>query len=151
MTKLLQVVLICSLSVSVLASTIPTKKEAAIIRLMQLDGTTEQSEQSMEMMVTLFKSMGLPADIIDIIREELNDEAFEKLYERIVPIYDKYLTSADIAAALKFYNSPAGKRFIQVRPQMTEECTIVCMEWSAELTGSLEAKLEKMMESGAFD
>ncbi len=43
------------------------------------------------------------------------------LNERVVPIYDKYLTAEDLQGLLEYYRSPLGQRMLKVLPEVTRE------------------------------
>jgi hypothetical protein len=71
-------------------------------------------------------------------RDKIIDEYFEKLgglikrpeaLEGLVRIYAKYLTDDDIKAATKFYQSPSGKRVLEVFPKIQGEA----MQWGEQL------------------
>jgi hypothetical protein len=50
------------------------------------------------------------------------------LMDRIVPIYDKYLTEEDVKGLLKFYGSPLGQRLLKVQPQVAKEAQAIGFE-----------------------
>jgi hypothetical protein len=43
------------------------------------------------------------------------------LNERIIPIYDKYLTTDDLKGLLDYYHSPLGQRMLKTLPELTRE------------------------------
>jgi hypothetical protein len=43
------------------------------------------------------------------------------LTEKVVPIYDKYLSEEDVRALLDFYNSPLGQRMLKALPEVARE------------------------------
>jgi hypothetical protein len=45
----------------------------------------------------------------------------DSLTERVIPIYDKYLTAEDLQGLLDYYHSPLGQRMLKVLPQVTSE------------------------------
>jgi TonB family protein len=74
-------------------------------------------------------------------RDKIADEYFDKLagliqrpeaLEGLVRIYAKYLTDDDIKAATKFYQTPAGKRVLQVLPKLQGEA----VQWGARMASS---------------
>ena len=45
----------------------------------------------------------------------------EDLNEKVLPIYDKYLSEEDVAGLLDYYRSPLGQRMMKVLPQVAKE------------------------------
>jgi hypothetical protein len=43
------------------------------------------------------------------------------LTERVIPIYDKYLTANDLQGLLDYYHSPLGQRMLKALPEVTRE------------------------------
>jgi hypothetical protein len=64
-------------------------------------------------------------------RDRLVQLFFEKFESKLdinvmvdlsIPVYDKYLSDADIRGMIDFYSTPLGKRMVQVLPQLMREC-----------------------------
>jgi len=51
----------------------------------------------------------------------LTSFSFDDLIDAIVPIYQKHLTKADLAAATAFYSSPAGQKILKELPSIMSE------------------------------
>ena len=51
----------------------------------------------------------------------LTEKDLEEMLDLMIPFYDKYLDEADVAALVRFYESPAGRNFIRVMPEMMTE------------------------------
>lgn len=45
----------------------------------------------------------------------------EDLGEKVLPIYDKYLSEEDVTGLLDYYRSPLGQRMMKVLPQVAQE------------------------------
>ena len=43
------------------------------------------------------------------------------LTDRIIPIYDKYLTDEDLKGLIEYYHSPLGQRMLKSLPELTRE------------------------------
>lgn len=76
----------------------------------------------------------------------LTEKDLEEMMDLMIPYYDKYLDDADIGALVQFYESPAGKKFVRVMPEMMVEMMPGIMTWQMEkLKGPAEA-LRKRLE-----
>jgi uncharacterized protein len=62
------------------------------------------------------------------------------LVDKIVPVYQKYLTEEDIQKAITFYKSEAGSKFIKHQPQMYQEGAIIGRQWGKEIGTKVLAK-----------
>lgn len=77
----------------------------------------------------------------------LAEKDLEEMMDLMIPYYDKYLDDADIGALVQFYESPAGKKFVRVMPEMMVEMMPQIMSWTMEkLKGPTEA-LRKRLEA----
>lgn len=128
-------VLICSLLL--ISSTFifaQTKKEQAILELLQDMGIATEMYMMIESMEDIFtvylENEGLDEEFIDGFIEELrSEESLNILMELAVPIYDKYFTSNEIAALSRFFRSPVGKKYVSSTPILTLEMERIGEEW----------------------
>ena len=68
--------------------------------------------------------------------KEVDEKELQELIDKLVPVYDKYLTDDDVSELLKFYDSPTGKRVAQVMPRIREESTRITLEWRQSLANN---------------
>jgi hypothetical protein len=61
----------------------------------------------------------------------------------VVPIYDKHLSEQDIKSVIAFYETPAGKRFVKVLPQLTQESMVAGQKWGMALAQKVVDRLQK--------
>ncbi len=80
----------------------------------------------------------------------LGEKDLEEMMDLMIPYYDKYLDDADIGVLVRFYESPAGKKFVRVMPEMMTEMMPQIMSWTMEKlkgpTEDLRRKLEAIEE-----
>jgi hypothetical protein len=55
------------------------------------------------------------------IDEAVNLYPVDEMLTDLMPVYQKYLTKADVDAIVGFYSSPAGQHFLDRMPAMTQE------------------------------
>jgi len=65
--------------------------------------------------------------------KEVDDKDLQGLVDRLVPVYEKYLTDEEVSEMLRFYESPTGKRVAQAMPQIREESRRITLEWRQNL------------------
>lgn len=57
--------------------------------------------------------------ITTALQKELNDpKLVDELYNQVVPMYARHFSADDVKALTAFYRSPAGKKSLQVMPQL---------------------------------
>jgi len=85
----------------------------------QLESGMPPGERSQQVVTAMLRKLG---SLID------SDEFFLHLAQ----IYDNFFTQEDVRDLIKFYESPAGKHFAAVMPQMTQQFVRVTQQWVAE-------------------
>ena len=115
---------------SVSAATVNPQKEARIRELMDVTGAKDLGQQLIEAGMEQFRSSVMDSQP-DNPRAKQFVEAFvarfqkhfdaSSLNERVIPIYDKYLTAEDLQGLLDYYHSPLGQRMLKVLPEVTRE------------------------------
>jgi hypothetical protein len=60
----------------------------------------------------------------------------------VTPIYDKYYTEADIDQLITFYNSPIGKKSVELMPVIMQESMSVGQEWGKKIAEKIAKKLK---------
>lgn len=73
--------------------------------------------------------------------DTMKDYPVNALIDDIIPVYQKYLSRADVEAMIVFYSSPTGKKLIDKMPQMTQEAMQVSY---ARMQAQMETMLDQM-------
>jgi hypothetical protein len=110
---------------------IDPQKEADIRRLLSVLGSQVAATQMMGDMEKSIKPLLTSSLPPGEYRDRLVQLFFEKFESKLdinvmvdlsIPVYDKYLSDADIRGMIDFYSTPLGKRMVQVLPQLMREC-----------------------------
>jgi hypothetical protein len=112
------------------SSAIDPQKEARIRELMDLTGAKNLGQELIEAGMEQFRS-SVQYSQPDNPRAKQFVEAFaahfqkhfdpNSLTDRIIPIYDKYLTDDDLKGLITYYHSPLGQRMLKSLPELTRE------------------------------
>ena len=144
---------VVALTVPAFGQTSPAEEKAANVRrLLTLIGAEKLQASMLDQFMNIFNSSfsksAKPDEqtqkILDrmtvLISEELKKVDFTQLY---VDLYSRYFTNDEIKELIHFYESPVGRKTIQVLPTLTQES----MTRGAEL-GQIATKraLERMAE-----
>jgi uncharacterized protein len=113
---------------------IDSSKEAVIRQLMEVTGAKSLGEQLMKAGLEQFRA-SITESQPDNPRAKQFVDAFQtkfqkhfdpnSLAERVVPIYDKYLSEEDVKGLLDYYNSPLGQRMLKALPEVARESQAV--------------------------
>jgi uncharacterized protein len=107
-------------------------KEADIRKLLEVTNANALMAQSIENMEKNIKPMmakALPAGdyqekLLDLFFERFRSKLdLQKLLDLAVPLYDKYLSDAEIKGLIQFYQTPLGQKALKVLPQLAAELT----------------------------
>jgi hypothetical protein len=63
-------------------------------------------------------------------REKLN---IDDLLFACIPAYDKYYTQSEIRQLIAFYESPIGRKMVEVAPLLAQETMIIGQKWGEKL------------------
>jgi uncharacterized protein len=112
------------------SSTIDRQKEERIRELMDLTGAKNLGQELIEAGMEQFRSTVQDSQPDNPRAKQFVDAfvaRFQKhfdtnsLTERIIPIYDKYLTNDDLKGLIDYYRSPLGQRMLKSLPELTRE------------------------------
>ena len=101
--------------------------------LAQSPSSTEKLQNIRKLIVILggldIQKQGIHEEIGASRKKEVDKKDLQVLIDRLVPVYDKYLTDEEVSKMLRFYESPIGKRVAQAMPKMREESRRITLEW----------------------
>src|SRR5260370_22216855 len=119
------------------AADLDPQKDARIRELMDVTGAKDMGQQLIEAGMEQFRSSVLDSQpdnprakqFVDafVVRFQKHFDA-DSLNERVIPIYDKYLTAQDLQGLLDYYRSPLGQRMLKVLPEETRESQEACVD-----------------------
>jgi hypothetical protein len=117
-------------------------KAADIRRLMAIVNTEEMAGGLMGAMTEQIRPVvvnSLPPGeyrekLVDLFLEKFRSKADMKhLLDLLAPIYDKYLSDAEIKGLIVFYQTPLGKKTLEVMPKVMAESQAEGRKWGEGL------------------
>ena len=150
---------VCMLVSGVLAQAQGLTKEAKIERILALTNSEEKVSKSFDqvaaMMANQMKTMqpnqsaeqaarlqALQTKLIDLMKARLT---WDKMKPEYVRIYNKIYTDGEIDGMLAFYESPAGRGFIQKTPALTQELLTVTQAQMGDLMPDIQRIVKESM------
>lgn len=126
-------------------TTAPADEAAAkrqdIRKLLEVTGSAKLGQQVLAQMMNTFRSTNpkVPDEFWDQVQKEFDSGS---LIDLVVPIYEKHLTHEDIRGMLSFYESPLGRKLIEVTPAITQESMTAGQQWGLEIAKRIQKRLE---------
>lgn len=84
------------------------------------------------------------------IRERVQEQGYEDILEKVIPIYQKHLTNQEVDAMINFYSSKEGNSIIQKMPSILNESMLAGRQWGEEL-GNLIVNEFNQSQEEKFD
>lgn len=117
------------------ASNSDAPDKAEVVKFLDLMHARAQMEQTLSGLVKQMKQgaeQGFKQKVPDATPEQLakvdklfdtmfNSLPMDEMIDAIVPIYQKHVTKADLAAVTAFYSSPAGQKILKELPAIMSE------------------------------
>jgi hypothetical protein len=99
-------------------------KAKSIVILIDVSGVRQNMEQNLQQVID-----GIPEEQRDVYERLFN---VDEIIERLIPLYDKYYTEKELWDIVEFYDSPAGKKALEVTPKIMKESIGVSLEYFKE-------------------
>ncbi|MBK9082666.1 MAG: DUF2059 domain-containing protein [Rhizobiales bacterium] len=66
-------------------------------------------------------------------------------------IVSKYMNEAEIKDSLTFFKSPAGKKYVEMQPQMLDQLVVAMQGWSEKLSAAMMTRVREEMKKKGHD
>ena len=102
----------------------------------QVAGSTAQSLRN--------ANVALKPAFLDLLQETVIGVARDNragLIERLAPLYVRHFSDAEIRQLTAFYDSPIGRKLVQVQPQLIDEASQVGQAWGSSLVPAIYLQL----------
>jgi hypothetical protein len=121
--------------------------EAQVRQLMEVSGVDRMLGQMNTQMAAMMQQQ-VPCVPASYWQDFIDAKGVRELTERMVPIYQRHFSAADIQGLLKFYRSPLGQKVITEMPATMAEGMQLGQEWGRQRAQAMLADLHK---SGRID
>jgi len=137
-------------------------KVADIKKLMRVSGTAETAvlfcKQVVNYLMDNTKSLkpDIPEEVFVIAQEELMQLVHRDMWspnglmDRMVPIWDKYLSHQEIQELIKVYENPVVKKLVVLTPAMHREGRLAGEKWGEEIGPELVQRLETRLKAEGY-
>lgn len=115
-----------------------------IKKLLEITGAKSLSQQMINQMLNSMKSQypDIPASFWNAFMAEIKLDDMVNAY---IPLYDKYFTNEEIKGMIAFYDTPLGKKALNVLPQIAQDSTEIGIKYGRE---AAERAMQKLKSQG---
>jgi uncharacterized protein len=135
MRALLAGVLMAGLACELGAGDLPAKSEDVSTRdtrkLLQVTGAGQMTLQVMSTLIASIKEQW-PNVPEHVWAEVLGEFKGDDIVELMIPVYQKHFTHEDVRGLLAFYESPTGRKLLEVQSQLMQESMVVGRQWGEQ-------------------
>jgi uncharacterized protein len=137
----------------------PNAKRADIERLLEMTRALALGEQMASAMTTQMANVvrsanpAIPPRVIDALSEVVDAVIAERLpefQEQVIVLYDRHFEHEDIRGLMTFYDSPLGRKTIQLLPLITQESMELGRAWGASLGPEIEQRVMERLRREGF-
>lgn len=112
---------------------------------MEVSGSEATYKAAISQMVTMFKQQksSVPNEFWNEFEQAATKNVSEDLLNMLLPVYQRHLSETEIKDIIKFYQSPAGKKFAEKSPLIMQESMQIGQQWGMKIGQELEKKLKE--------
>lgn len=112
--------------------------------MLDVAGTQATFQAAIKQMFTMFKQQRqqVPAEVWNSFETEFSKASLDELVDRLVPVYQKHFTEADLNGFISFYRTPIGRKLAEKSPLVMQESMAVGQQWGLEIAKSFEEKMK---------
>lgn len=120
-----------------------TDAEKDVLKLMEVNGSTASYDLAFDQIVAQFKTMkpNVPQPTWDMAKRDVFDKEIVELEKKLVPVYQKNFTPAEIKQLIQFYQSPLGKKLTEGTGKIAKESMQMAQPWGMSLAQKIQSYL----------
>ena len=133
---------VCLLTAGISSFLFGQTKRQDIIKFLEVSKANQQAEQMFDLMMPGLMQIepAIPMTFWSMFKSRLDTNSF---VEMLIPIYDKHFSHDDIKELIQFYESPIGKKLLNVSPSITQDSYRVGEEWGQKISLDIMSELIK--------
>lgn len=90
------------------------------------------------------------ADVLSQIRPEF-DKQVDEMIDIAAQIYVKQMSEQDLKVAVGFFESPAGKRYVETQPAFLTEVVTAMQGWQGKISTAMMTRVREEMKKKGHD
>ena len=124
-----------------------TKYKETLYRMMDKSGGLEAVKLMVPQIVGMMKQQAAsqPDSFWDDFTKRWTEQFIDKIMERYIPIYQKYLTQKDLEDILAFYDTPIGRKMATATPGVTKDGVQMGQQLGMEIAQQMQSEIANMV------
>jgi hypothetical protein len=145
MRKIILFLTITLFSVAILSGQVDNDYKATLKKMFEVSGTEDSYKTAITQMIGMFKEQytDVSAELWTDLEKEFLKTSLNDLVDMLVPVYNKYLTQSDLEEMIKFYQTPAGKKFAKSTPLIMQESMEIGQQWGTKIGQEFDRKIRE--------
>jgi uncharacterized protein len=122
-----------------------TSYKSTLKTLLEAAGTEATFKVAIKQMFDMFKQQktNVPESVWADFEKEFSQTSMDDLVEMMVPIYQRHMTEDELKNIIKFYETPAGKKYAEKTPLIMQESMQAGQEWGMKVGQRFQEKLKE--------
>jgi len=143
MKKLLILISMCGFAAAGYAQS--TTYKSTLKTLLEVAGTEATFQVAVKQMFEMFKQQKteVPTEVWTDFEKEFSQTSMDDLVDMMVPIYQRHMTEDELKSIIRFYQTPAGKKYAEKTPMIMQESMQAGQEWGMRIGQSFQEKLKE--------
>jgi uncharacterized protein len=114
-------------------------------KMLEVAGSEESFKTAIKQMFGMFKQQhsNVPDAFWEEAEKEFSETSMDELVDMLSPVYQKYMTEADLKKIIEFYQTPVGKKYAEKTPLIMQESMQVGQQWGMKVGQKIQARLKE--------
>ncbi len=163
MAALARIIAVCVLLLAGLAAGGPAEAQTRKLDMIRELLETSQTESLLHEVLpdVLQQQRAVLSEVLPDVPDEVWDlalkeaeaafrESIDAFLEQTIPIYDDYLTEAEVEALLEFYSTPEGRSVVQKLPLLTQEAMGASHQWGLAVGEEVRRRIVGRLKAAGY-
>ena len=114
-------------------------------KMFEVSGSEETYKTVIKQMVSMFRTQfsQVSEEIWNDLEEEFLQTSLDDLVDMLVPVYSRHLTIDDLQKIIEFYYTPAGKKYAEKTPLITQESMEIGQQWGMKIGQDFQNRIKE--------
>jgi len=124
---------------------IDTTYKSTLKTMLEIAGSESTFKVAIKQIFNMFKQQktNVPDSMWTNLETEFSKTSINELVDMLSPVYQKFMTKADLKKIIEFYQTPVGKKYAEKTPLIMQESMQVGQQWGMKISQKIQADLKE--------